>query len=142
MAKRSSWPGSGSGWAWATLAVAWTAAATGCYPGGPTDLSQLDVVVTSYDADFDFVKPKSYALPDSIARLGDPTDPGYVEIPTTYDDLILQQVEAELNAYGWQERIPSPSRNATRCPAAARWRPSATSSARLPRTAAKPPVAS
>jgi len=92
-------------WPLSVCLLAVTALSVRCYPGGPTDLSELDVVVTSYDVAFDFSKPKTYALPDSVAHLGDPNEAGYVELSRDYDDLILQRVEAELNAIGWTREL-------------------------------------
>ena len=34
-----------------------------CYPGGPTDIAELDTVVTVYDPEYDFQKNKTYAMP-------------------------------------------------------------------------------
>jgi hypothetical protein len=97
-------------WSPIVCLLAVTVVLSSCYPGGPTDLSELDVVVTSYDVDFDFTKPKTYALPDSVAHLGDPSEPGYVDLPRTYDALILQRIEAEMNAFGWTREM-SPETN-------------------------------
>ena len=82
-----------------------TAIVTGCYPGGPTDLSQLDVQVTTFDPDYDFSKPKTYAMPDSVEHLGDPSDNSYVMLSRAYDSTILQQVASEMAAYGWTREM-------------------------------------
>lgn len=111
MPLRRSGPAAGA-WRWLPLVClfAVTSFMVGCYPGGPTDLSELDVVVTSYDVDFDFSKPVTYALADSVAHLGDPDEAGYVELSRDYDDLILERIEAELDAYGWTREL-SPETN-------------------------------
>lgn len=97
-------------WTPVVCLLAITVLSASCYPGGPTDLSELDVVVTSYDVDFDFSEPKTYALPDSVAHLGDPNEAGYVELSRAYDAHILQRIEAEMNAYGWTREL-SPETN-------------------------------
>lgn len=101
MRKANALSGRAAAWAWGAFAMGCAGLAAGCYPGGPTDLSELDEVVTSFDDTFDFSQPATFSLPDSVANIGDPDESGYVELSDDYDTEIIQYIAAELTAYGW-----------------------------------------
>jgi hypothetical protein len=76
-----------------------------CYPGGPTDVAELDTVITVYSKDADFKANKTYAMPDFIPFLC--PDDGTCDstlLDRSNDALVLQLVADNLKAYGY-ERI-------------------------------------
>jgi len=66
-------------------------AASACYPGdGPSNVQDLDVVLTVHDEDVDFGSFSTYAMPDSVVHIVGEDDSNIIELPRTYDDLILE----------------------------------------------------
>jgi hypothetical protein len=52
----------------ATLAILWGGfLMAGCYPGGVENISDTDVVLTQFDADWDFSGDKTYYMPDTVS---------------------------------------------------------------------------
>ncbi len=70
---------------------------TACYPGGISNVSDADLVVTAYDTAYAFA-PGTFALPDSIVRAGDGNEN---DIDRTYDQQILDAVAAQYTARGY-----------------------------------------
>ena len=75
----------------------------GCYPAGPDYTSDLDVVYTNYDDQYDFMSKSTYAMPDQIVvdveiDRGDTT---YIYMKDVYALPILAQIESNMTAYGW-----------------------------------------
>ena len=64
---------------------------------GFNSIADFDVVVTIYDDEADFGAIQTYAMPDSVARLGE--DEG--DFDRTYDRLILDELAANLEAAGY-----------------------------------------
>ena len=79
-----------------------------CYPGGPEDIAELDVVVTHFDENFPFNRNPRYAMPDSVAHIVDPDDPNSIELSRQYDDDILQRIRENLDARGYVQ-VPDSS---------------------------------
>ena len=79
-----------------------------CYPGEDIyEADDLDIVLTLYDEEADFSSKKTYALPDSIISID---DGGVLTLlRNDFDDQILEQVRANLEAYGWKEVQPGES---------------------------------
>jgi hypothetical protein len=50
------------------LAIIWI---SGCNPGGFDNYEETDIVVTSYDEEYDFSSIVTYYMPDTIHYLGD-----------------------------------------------------------------------
>jgi hypothetical protein len=79
----------------------------GCYPKGPENYSDFDLVYTNYSSDFSFSQRKTYALPDSIVKItGDVfnnTDgTGVPEfLSPTYSTVILSQLKQNMGSNGW-----------------------------------------
>ncbi len=69
----------------------------GCYPKGPEYVSDLDLAVTNYDDEFDFEAQVNYFMIDSIIHIADDGE----NISRTYDERILDRVEANLNERGY-----------------------------------------
>lgn len=80
----------------AVAAVAGSSAA--CYPGSISDLGETDLVFTLYDTTANFGSYSTYAMPDSIVRLGAGDED---DIDRTYDAEILDQIASELAALGY-----------------------------------------
>ena len=77
-----------------------------CYPNNGTVYpSSLDTVLTLYDESVDFNQYKTYALPDSIADVGDPDDNDYVELTDKFDEDILNKVKSNLDALGYTQEL-------------------------------------
>jgi len=74
-----------------------------CYPDGAEYYSDLDIVYTDYDDQFDFVSKGVYSIPDKIVKiegdLADGEDPEYVKEP--YNTQMLQKMENNMTALGW-----------------------------------------
>ena len=71
---------------------------SGCYPGGAEYTSDTDIVVTSYNSDFDFKSTKYYYMPDSIRHItGDTT----TEPDRSLDAFIIGELERNFEARGY-----------------------------------------
>jgi hypothetical protein len=79
----------------------------GCYPQGPEYYEDLDVVVTSFEKDFDFSVQGTYHLPDAIVKLEGGTienggEPEYLPEGTTTE--ILARIRTNMTDLGWEEK--------------------------------------
>lgn len=79
-----------------------------CYPGGATDVSDFDLVITLFDENFEYSALGSYTMPDSVVVVGDST----VTISQGTEDIILQTVADNLAKLGYM-RIINPDSNVT-----------------------------
>jgi len=74
-----------------------------CYPEGAEYYSDLDIVYTDYDDQFDFASMGTYAIPDKIVKLGgdlgEGEEPEFVQEP--YNTQMLGKMEANMSALGW-----------------------------------------
>jgi len=77
-----------------------------CFPFGPEDIEDFDIVGTFFDENVNFSSFKTYAMPDTIVHV----DNSGTVVGTTgdYDALILSQVAANMGAVGYT-RVNSPS---------------------------------
>ena len=75
-----------------------------CFPFGPEDIEDFDIVGTFYDENVNFSNFKTYAMPDTIVKV---SSSGVTNEKGQYDDLVLSQIEANMTAIGY-ERINSP----------------------------------
>lgn len=76
----------------------------GCYPGGPDYTEDTDVVYTTFDDDYDFTLPGTYAMPDKIVidieiDNGDTT---YEYMKDIYAQPILNKINDNMSARGYQ----------------------------------------
>ncbi|MCB0806160.1 MAG: DUF4136 domain-containing protein [Bacteroidales bacterium] len=69
-----------------------------CYPGGAEYYSDTDVVLTSYNDQFNFSEIQTYYLADSIRHV---VDEGK-EPDRTFDGYIISELERNLNTLGFQ----------------------------------------
>lgn len=80
-----------------------------CKPDGAKYYDETDIVLTNYDDEFKFEGKKTYAMPDSIVavtgNLEDGEVPEFMREPMNTD--IINQIELNLNAMGW-ERVTDP----------------------------------
>jgi hypothetical protein len=67
-----------------------------CYPSGPSDVTDTDVVITAYDSQFNFGNIRTYALPNEVFELE-----GSDDVNHDYDDIILDEIEKNMNALGY-----------------------------------------
>ena len=69
-----------------------------CFPFGPEDIEDFDIVGTFYDENVNFSSFKTYAMPDTIVHVD---NSGVSTRTGDFDALILSQVAANLGAVGY-----------------------------------------
>lgn len=74
---------------------------SGCFPFGPEDVSEFDIVATFYNENFNFGAVRTFAMPDSIAHITSGTN----SISRVYDDIILEQVASNMTALGYEREM-------------------------------------
>jgi hypothetical protein len=78
---------------------------TGCYPGGPDYVEEMDVVLTTHNKDYNFAAKATYSLPDKIVKITgnvvEGEEPSF--IPDAAAKLILDRIEMNMTAFGWQK---------------------------------------
>jgi hypothetical protein len=83
---------------------------TACYPGGPEYYEELDIVLSEYDQEFDFMSKQTFAMPDQVVKIsgniGEGESPDFIQEP--YNSQILQRIEINLTGLGW-EKVEDPS---------------------------------
>lgn len=73
-----------------------------CYPDETVTYSDLDIVVTAHDADFNFTDVKTYYLYDSVIHLKDTLNPeNNVDLSRQFDQDILEMVRQNMANYGY-----------------------------------------
>ena len=72
-----------------------------CYPGGPSNPEEMDLVGTSYDKEFDFGAANTFSLPDTIIHIV--ADGEEDSLGREYDNLIISRVRAQMISYGYEE---------------------------------------
>ena len=98
---------------WARLGV--VLLAVGCYPGnGPTNVEDLDVVITTRAPDVKFNSYSIYAMPDTVVHFRPNIDEvnDIIELPRTYDQLILDAVAENMTNAGYTREL-DPESNGT-----------------------------
>jgi len=74
-----------------------------CYPDGPDNYEDLDLVYTNYDENFDFASKGTYALPDKIVKITgnvvEGEDPEFVSEP--YNTQMLNLIQSNMTELGW-----------------------------------------
>jgi hypothetical protein len=68
-----------------------------CYPGGATDVTDFDLVVTAFDENFNYKAQQTYAMPPRVILDGDSTQ----TIDPTTETLILQTVADNMAKLGY-----------------------------------------
>jgi hypothetical protein len=76
-----------------------------CYPKGPDTVTDLDIVVTTYDDTYDFKAQNTYAIPDKIVNgitisQGDTT---YEYVSLSVGNSILAEINDQMSSYGWTQ---------------------------------------
>jgi hypothetical protein len=75
---------------------------TACYPGDDVSYSDLDLVTTAYDDQFDFKQAQTYYMYDSVVHIKDTLDDdNNVELGREFDDMILDLVKTNMSDYGY-----------------------------------------
>lgn len=89
----------------ATIVVVASVLLSGCYPGGPNYIDDLDLVVTNHDPSFDFRKLGTYAMPDKVVKItGNVIEGGEPEfVSDAYASAILDAIRKNMQGYGWTE---------------------------------------
>lgn len=73
-----------------------------CYPDETVTYSDLDIVVTAHDTDFNFTQVKTYYLYDSVVHLKDTLNPeNNVDLSRQFDQNILDMVRQNMTNYGY-----------------------------------------
>lgn len=73
----------------------------GCFPFGPEEISEFDVVATFYNENFNFGNVKTFAMPDSVIHISS----GSSTISRAYDEVILEQVASNMKALGYEREM-------------------------------------
>ena len=73
-------------------------------------LEDLDIVVTSYDDNYDFGPAQTFVLPDSVVRITGDDDDSDDDDEGQFDELILDRVRQNLLDLGYTEE-PDPENN-------------------------------
>ena len=74
---------------------------TGCYPSEEFTVEELDLVVTNYDETENYSRFTTFAVPDSVVRIGGDGS----EEPGPFDDLMLELVRANMLDLGYIEEL-------------------------------------
>jgi hypothetical protein len=69
-----------------------------CFPFGPEDIEDFDIVGTFYDENVNFSSFKNYVMPDTIVYVD---NSGVTSRTGDYDELVLSQVAANMGAIGY-----------------------------------------
>ncbi|NMM48235.1 DUF4136 domain-containing protein [Marinigracilibium pacificum] len=74
-----------------------------CQPGGAEYVSDLDVVITNFDENFNFDNVSTYALPDEIIEIDGESNNGNTPefLDPEFAEPILAQIEENFSNYGW-----------------------------------------
>ena len=77
---------------------------TGCYPGGPDYIEEMDVVLAKHNPSYDFTSKGTYAMPDSIVKITGNLIEGKLPefVPPVNAKKILDRIQMNMTAYGWQ----------------------------------------
>jgi len=74
-----------------------------CYPEGPEYYSDLDIVYSTYEDQFDFKSKGTYSMPDKIVKiegdLAEGEEPEYVKEP--YNTQMLTRISNNMTDLGW-----------------------------------------
>ena len=73
-----------------------------CYPGGPSDAEDLDIVGTSHDKEFDFTAVSTFSLPDTIIHIVDNDQQD--SLGRDFDSLIINRVRDQMISLDYIER--------------------------------------
>lgn len=76
-----------------------------CYPDGIQYYEETDVVYTTFSQEFDFKSKSTYSMPDKIVvdveiKNGDTT---FIYMKDIYAQPILQNIESNMQNYGWRK---------------------------------------
>jgi len=93
-----------------TLLFAVILLAGSCYPSQDLTVEELDIVSTIYDSDVNFSDYQTFLMPDTIIQIGDPEDPGFIDLPVDNMDEILDQIRSGFEDLGYVEE-PDPANN-------------------------------
>jgi hypothetical protein len=86
----------------ATAAASGIVTVVACYPGQPTDIGELDMVVTFYDTTRNYGINNSYFLFDSVFHIRDTANPAdTVSISRAFDQQILALVNSNMQMLGY-----------------------------------------
>ncbi|MEJ2481668.1 MAG: DUF4136 domain-containing protein [Gemmatimonadota bacterium] len=109
--------GSSGRWPVAVAALLAVGGLTACYPGEISNVSETQVVLTTYNEDFDFRGQRTYAIPDTVVEVCDVPNPpeqgpincedeSRLEYDHALDATFVDQVVRNMDALGYQ-RIPT-----------------------------------
>ena len=76
----------------------------GCYPDGPDNVDEYDIVYTNYDQQFSFAGKRTYAIPDSVVKITGAAATGEEVsfINPIYSDLIIARIKSNMDSRGYQ----------------------------------------
>lgn len=74
---------------------------TNCYPGGPENTDDYDLVASNYAEEYDFDKNLTYFMPDSVIHVVDSTTKEE-DIDRSQDETILARVALNMDMMGYE----------------------------------------
>lgn len=74
----------------------------GCYPGGPENTDDYDLVATNYAEDYNYSQNLTYFIPDTVIHIVDSTT-REEDINRTHDATILSTTISNMNALGYEQ---------------------------------------
>ena len=84
------------------LIIGWmTLLLLGCYPSEDFTVEELDLVVTNYDEEENYSRFQTFAVPDSVLRIGDDGEDG----PGPFDEMMLDLVRSNMRDLGYVEEL-------------------------------------
>ena len=85
-----------------SAALVLVVAAGACYPGdGPTNVQDLDIVLTLYDQEINFRSFQTFAMPDTVLHVSNDTLDILIPVSRENDELILDLVAENMIAAGY-----------------------------------------
>ena len=87
------------------LTVALVLGLAACYPGGPDNLGDLDVIVTLKNPTGDFANMMTYAMEDTVVELKIPDDDSSEAIDWRFNAIILEEIQGQMAKAGFTREM-------------------------------------
>ncbi|MFW5820736.1 MAG: DUF4136 domain-containing protein [Bacteroidota bacterium] len=87
---------------------------TSCYPDEENDISELDIVMTQYDVEFDFSTKQYFLLPDTVPIISSKEDYEKSEDELQLDNAILEEITVQMRNAGYMQLQPADTANDSR----------------------------
>ena len=88
-----------------TLVVALVLGLAACYPGGPENLSDIDIVLTLKNPQGNFSGMMTYAMDDTVAALISEGDDSSIPIDPRFNSIILEELQIQMGKAGFTREM-------------------------------------